>query len=393
MSTDEAGQQPYDCDDTYDRRELFRSVRRFVVKVGTRILSSYDNLLDDEYIGHLIEQIAQARNDGLEAAIVSSGAVGAGMGSMGLTARPRALDTLQALAAIGQSVLMHRYKQAAGAHGIRVGQVLLTAGDLNRKTDYMHVQNALRALFRLGALPVVNENDSVAVEELRFGDNDSLSANVANLIGADLLIILTDTDGLFEGSPDLTPKPPLIRTIRTIDRRVEELCGDSGSETGIGGMGTKVQAARTAAAAGVPTVIAHGRKTTLQQIIAGESVGTLVLPQTDTARGHRRWILARKVSAVVFVDDGAANALMNRRTSLLPSGITRVRGSFKPGDAVSIHRQDGGEIARGLAAYSSGDVRKLAGHHTREITALLGYNAGDEIVHRDNMVITANGNA
>ena len=389
----EGGELIYDLDDRYDRAAHFRSVRRVVVKVGTHILSREDGLLDLAFVEDLMRQIAEVRASGVEVSLVSSGAVGAGLGSLGLTKRPTELDTLQAVAAVGQSVLMRHYDHAASPHNIRVAQVLMSAADLRRKSGYQNVQNAFRELFRLKALPIVNENDSVAVEELRFGDNDSLSAHVANLINADLLIILTDIEGLYEGRPDRVPQPPLIRTVYTINRSVESLCGKSTSGRGIGGMQTKVGAAKTLAASGVATVIAHGRRTTLPEVLAGAPVGTLFLPQQDrtNTKTHHHWILALKVAGKVVVDDGAARALIERHTSLLPTGVRRVYGTFGPGDAVSIQRVGGGEIARGIARYSAEDVRRLAGRHSNEIGVILGYDHGDEIVHRDNLVTVVNG--
>jgi len=389
--SDSSGQGgAYDLDGAgVDRAKILRAAKRIVVKVGTRILSRDDSSLDEDYIDGLMEQVAGVRASGVEVAIVSSGAVGAGMGSLGLRYRPKQIDVLQGLAGIGQTVLMHRYKTAARAREMRVGQVLVTAGDLNRKRDYMHVRSALQALFRLDAIPIVNENDSVAVDELRFGDNDSLSAHVANLVDADALLILTDADGLHEGAPDADSQTPIVRTVHRVDRSVEQLCGSGGS--GIGGMLTKLDAAKTLAASGVATVIAHGRKATVADILAGKPVGTLIVPQPGVARGHRRWILARKVSGTLVIDQGAVRALVSKRTSLLPSGISAVEGRFARGAAVSVVGPDRHEVARGLIAYSSSDARKLAGRQTSEIAEIVGHYAGDEMMHRDNLVMVANG--
>jgi glutamate 5-kinase len=392
MSDDDtrnASTPAYDIDDSFDRTSVIGNARRVVVKVGTRILSQADNSLDEKFIDGLMTQVAFARSRGIQVAIVSSGAVGAGMGNMGLTERPTRIDLLQGLAGIGQTVLMHRYKTAARGRGMRVGQVLLTANDLSRKRDYMHVQSALRALFELDAIPVINENDSVAIDELRFGDNDSLSAHVANMIDADLLVILTDREGLHEGSPDTDPPPPVIRTVHRIDNTIEGFCAVGGS--GIGGMKTKLDAARTLGASGIPTIIAHGRTASLDAIVSGDPVGSLFVPQTTGTRGHNRWILARKVYGTLIVDDGAASALIDRGKSLLPSGIKAVEGRFQSGDAVRVVQQGIGELARGLVMYSSTDVRKLAGRQTKEIQDLLGTYSGDEIVHRDNLVMVMNG--
>ena len=380
----------YELEATFDRKKLFRDVKRVVVKVGTRMLSHDNNLLDLAVIDRLMDQIADAGKLGVEVALVSSGAVGAGMGGMNLQKRPDDVNDLQALAAMGQSLLMHHYARAAARHHLHVAQVLLAGGEFSAKESYLHVQNTMRALFRMGAVPIINENDSVAVEELRYGDNDSLSAHVANLINADLLIIFTDIDGLYEGNPS-TPDARLIRTVRAIDKQLESLCGGSGSATGIGGMQTKVRAAKMLAASGLPTVIAHGHQVTVEEVLRGEQVGTLFLPQEGKARGHYRWILAQKPSGVITVDDGASDALVRRSTSLLPSGVIRVDGDFSKGDAVSIQTERGTEIARGLVAYSCDECRAIAGSQSDEIISILGYTGGDEMIHKDNLVTVLNG--
>jgi glutamate 5-kinase len=369
---------------------MFSGVKRVAVKVGTGTLSREENLLDLAFMDALMDQVAEARDRGIETVIITSGAVGAGMGSLQISRRPTAIDELQALAAIGQSLLMHHYARAAAHHDIRVAQVLLTSGEMTQKASYLHVQNALRALLRMNAVPIVNENDSTAVEELRFGDNDSLSAHVANLANADLLVLLTDIDGLYNGDPS-DPNSELIHTVDRIDHDLEAICGGAGSETGTGGMLTKVGAAKTLAASGIPTVIAHGRKVTLGEVLSGEPVGTLFVPQVDKTRMHYRWILAQKVCGRVVIDEGAARALLKRRTSLLPSGVTRVVGRFKLGEAVSVRKEDGTEVARGLAAYPASEARKIAGRQSSEIEDVIGHNAGDEMIHRDNLVIVLNG--
>ena len=376
----------------FDRADLFAGVRRLVLKVGSRVLSTGEHLLDIPYLDELLDQIAAVRQRGIEVALVTSGAVAAGMGCLRRAKRPEGVDELQALAAIGQSMLMHHYARAAARHELNVAQVLLTAGELSQKATYLHVQNALRAIFTLGALPIVNENDSAAVEELRFGDNDSLSAHVANLVSADALVIYTDIDGLYDCNPGCEGAR-LIRTVSNVDRNVEDLCGGSVSATGVGGMQTKVAAAKTAAASGIPTVIANGRTTRLVDILAGDDAGTLFLAQGDHTRGHYRWILAQKVAGRIVVDAGAARAVLRGSSSLLPSGVVRVVGDFQKGDAVSITGEDGTELARGLAAYPSDDARKIAGRQSSTISELLGYADGEEMVHRDNLAIVLNGGA
>ena len=379
----------YEIEATFDRKSLFSDVKRIVVKVGTRMLSRESNLLDLAVIDRLMDQVAEARKMGVETAIVTSGAVGAGMGVMNLRKRPENVNELQALAAMGQSQLMHSYARAAARHDLHVAQVLL-AGEFGAKEGYLHVQNTMRALFRMGAVPVINENDSVAVEELRYGDNDSLAAHVANLIQADLLVIFTDIDGLYEGDPK-SPDAHLIHTVRAVDKHLESLCGGSGSATGIGGMQTKVRAAKTLSASGIPTVIAHGHRAAIGDVLRGQPIGTLFLPQEGKARGHQRWILAQKPAGSLVVDDGAADALIRRNTSLLPSGVKRVHGDFVKGEAVSVQTERGTEIARGLVAYSHEECRAIAGRHSKAIPAILGHPGGDEVIHKDNLVVVLNG--
>jgi glutamate 5-kinase len=385
----------YDLAATFDRKLLFANVKRVVVKVGTSTLSGENHRLDTDFIAVLMEQIADLRQRGIEVALVSSGAVGAGIGALDLHKRPAEIEGLQAVAAVGQSLLMHYYDHAASSHGIKVAQVLLSAADLRRKSGYQNVQNVFRALFRYGALPIVNENDSVAVEELKFGDNDSLSAHVTNLIGGEVLIILSDIDGLYEGFPDADHRPPLVRTVYSIDSTVEALCGLSRSGVGIGGMKTKVNAAKTLAASGVATIIVNGRATTLGDVLSGADVGTVFLAGAASLHRtrHHRWVLAQKVAGRLVVDAGAAAALVERNTSLLPSGIKKVTGKFVEGEAVSIAIENGEEIARGVTRYGADEVKKIARHHSKDIAAVLGFTRGDEIVHRDNLVTVANGMA
>ena len=386
-------QRVYDLDHSFDRRTALGNVRRVVVKVGTSTLSSENGRLDRAYIAELMEQVAGLRNSGREVAIVSSGAVGAGIGALNLKKRPGSIGDLQAVAAVGQSLLMHFYDDAASPMGIRVAQVLLSAADLRRKVGYQNVRNVFESLFRLKALPIVNENDSVAVEELKFGDNDSLSAHVANLADADLLVILSDVDGLYRGTPGAESAPPLIPTVYRIESEVERLCGASTSGVGIGGMATKISAAKMLAASGVPTIIANGRTTRLEDIVSGKPVGTIFLPVSASAHTsrHQHWILAQKTLGRLTVDSGAARAIVERNTSLLPSGIQRVTGRFSEGDAIAILTEDGVEIARGITRYSADEIRKIARHHSREIETALGYTRGDEVVHRDNLVTVTDG--
>ena len=371
-----------------DRKARFGSLERIVVKVGTRILTAQDNSLDVEYVQDLATQMAQIRSRGVELVLVSSGAVGAGMGRLGLTKRPKSIEELQACASVGQVQLMHHYKLALREHNIAVGQLLLTASDLRGSKDrYIHIQQAFRGLEHAGVLPVVNENDTVAVEELRYGDNDQLSAHVANLIGADLMVVFTTADGLCDENPATNQHAQVIPTVSEITSEIESLAAGTDDENAIGGMDTKIKAAKMLMATGVMMLIAHGRRTTLPQLLDGEPSGTLFVPKVDRADGHKRYILAQSVEGTLNLDDGAANAIVGGGKSLLPSGITNVVGKFTPGDVVSLKNGGDTGIARGLTTYDAMDMRRIAGRQSSDITELLGYHGGDEAVHRDNLVL------
>jgi glutamate 5-kinase len=373
-----------------ERKTLFARIKRLVVKLGTRVIAVRDNALSTERIERVADAVASIRARGVEVAIVTSGAIGAGMGRLGLAARPKAIADLQASAAVGQSLLMHAYERAFRRHDLSVGQILLTADDLRDRARYVNARNTLEALFRLRAVPVVNENDSVAVDELldiRVGDNDTLSAYVTNLIGADLLVLFSDVDGLYSGDPR---KDDGARRIPLVERITPELlaaAGGSGSEVGVGGMRTKLRAAGIVTAAGGMMAIADGAAMELLDLMDGREVGTLFLPGPDRLTGRKRWIAfapARK--GAVVVDEGAAKAVGRNGKSLLPSGIVEVRGKFDAGEIVDV--QHGREtVARGLARYSSDEVERIRGLKSSQISAILGRPGGEEVIHRDDMVV------
>jgi len=370
-----------------NRRERFKNIRKVVVKVGTSVLTSGDDL-DIGYIQRLAGEIAELRRRGTDIILVSSGAISAGMGQLSLKTRPRSIPQLQAAAAVGQNRLMHNYQVAFEQHGLTIAQILLTADDLKDRQRYLNARNTLLTLWGYGIIPIVNENDSVATEEIRVGDNDSLSAQVANLIDADLLIILSDIDGLLSGDPRKCPDASLISTVSEITLQIERFAGKAGREYAIGGMKTKIQAAKIVTSSGEMMVIANGRKDSLIDILEGKQIGTLFLPQGDRMSCRKRWIaftLEKKGSLIA--DEGAINAIVGRGKSLLPSGIVDVQGKFKTGEAVGIEDRSGKEIARGLVNYSSDEVKMILGKKSYQIEDILGYCYYEEVIHRDNLVV------
>lgn len=370
-----------------DRKSLLGGVRRLVVKVGTRVITGPTRDIDTGAIGRIAEDVAVLRDRKIEVAVVTSGAIGAGMGRLGLTARPRSVADLQAVAAVGQNLLMHHYEHAFGSHGMAIGQVLLTAGDLRDRGRYVNALNTLRALFQFRVVPIINENDSVAVDEIKVGDNDTLSAYVANLIRADLLVILSDVDGLYSADPRKDPSGFLIPVVEGAGGLEEVAIGKSGSDVGVGGMRTKIEAARIVTASGEMMVIANGRKTRIADILDGQDVGTLFLPRSGKLAGRKRWIaFASDKKGAVVVDDGAAWALLERGKSLLASGVVDVRGQFEGGEMVAVETADGVEFARGLSRCSSEELLLAKGKRSSEVLRIL-HRSCDEVIHRDDLVV------
>ncbi|BAF59015.1 glutamate 5-kinase [Pelotomaculum thermopropionicum SI] len=371
-------------------KRCFKDFKRMVVKVGSSSVAHPTGKPNLFQIENLVRQLADLHNQGKEVILVTSGAVGTGTGKLGLAARPRTIPEKQAAAAVGQGVLMHIYEKFFGEYGVTVGQVLLTRQDFSDRRRFLNARNALHALFQFGVIPVINENDTIAVDEIKFGDNDSLSALVAGLVDAELLILLSDIDGLYTADPRKDPGARLIQDVKEITPEIESLAGGTGSKLGTGGMATKLQAARMAMHSGVVTVIARaGEKDVIRQIIAGEQVGTIFWPSANKLENKKRWIAySSAVCGKVFVDEGAARALLKQGKSLLPSGVTGVEGNFDMGNTVSIIGPDGREIARGLTYYSSVEIERIKGAQTRDIARILGYKDYDEIVHRNNLVLS-----
>ncbi|MGA2065351.1 MAG: glutamate 5-kinase [Thermoguttaceae bacterium] len=373
------------------RQEIAATATTLVVKVGTNVLTRQDGQLDQERIAQLAAGLHHVRQSGRKVVLVSSGAVGAGLGRLGLTQRPADLARLQAVAAIGQSLLVEAYERALSPYGYHAAQVLLTAGDLEHRVRYLNARNTLFALLELGAIPIINENDTVAVEELEttFGDNDRLAAIVTNLIRAPLLVLLSDVEGLCDGDPS-RPESRVIPTIERLDASVYALVRDRPGGRGKGGMASKLEAARLATAAGESVIIAGGRvPDILPKIIAGQPVGTLVLAQGQTLAARKRWIgLTVKPRGRLVLDAGAQEAVRHRGRSLLAAGILQVEGKFAKGDVVGLRGPDGTEFARGLTNYAQEDLEKIKGLRTGQIADRLGSCPYEEVIHRDNMVLT-----
>ena len=364
-------------------RADLKSARRVVVKIGSRLLAEKT----DARVATLAAEAKALRERGVEIVIVTSGAIALGWRRLGYAEKPRTIPGLQAAAAVGQGHLIHAYQRALGAHDLAAGQVLLTHDDVRNRRRYLNARLAFGELLRAGAVPVVNENDTVSVDEIKFGDNDRLAALCTSLIEADALIILTDVDGLHAGDP--AAGAALISEVRDIDREAVGVAGVSSGDVGTGGMASKVQAAKIAARFGVVTVVASGRRERpVSSILDGAEVGTVFWPSIDRLQSRKHWIAyALKPAGTLVVDAGARRALVDGKKSLLPSGIKRADGRFGAGDAVRVIDEAGNDFARGLVAFDADEVEKIAGRRSADVAALLGYAAADEVIHRDDLVL------
>lgn len=362
-----------------DPRAALKDVRRVVLKVGSRAVVGSDG---KGRFTQFAAEIATQRALGREVVLVSSGAVAMGMQRLGLAQRPKDMAKLQAAAAAGQSALMRAYEDALSAYSAHTGQVLLTHADLADRDRYLNARASIDALLEFRAVPIINENDAVAVEEIRFGDNDQLAAMVATLVGADLLVLLTNVDGILDAE---NTRIPLVRDTDDVEQWVRT----DTSDVGLGGMGSKIDAARRATRRGVPALIGDARDPALlRRALDGEEVGTLFLPKGSRLASRKHWIAyTLKPQGAILVDQGAAEALSRRQTSLLPAGVLGVRGRFSAGDPVAIVAPDGREIARGLVRYEVVDVARLAGAKSSEIEARIGRFGEHEVVHRDDLVL------
>jgi len=365
--------------------------QRMVAKIGTNVLTAGTDRLDLEVMSSLVGQIARLHRQGRDVLIVSSGAIACGRHRLGTAKEGKDIPFRQVLASVGQTYLMQAYDELFAWHDIVVAQTLLTKRDLADRQGYLNARNTLLALLDVRAVPIVNENDVVAVEEIegaKIGDNDTLSALVANLVDADLLVLLTDQAGFFSADPRLHPDARLIQRVERIDEQIEQLAGERG-ERGVGGMTTKIQAARLATAGGTHVVIADGReKDILVRLAEGETLGTLFPATVDRLESRKRWMLAGlSLKGSIVVDAGAARALRQEKRSLLPAGIRKVEGPFERGDAIAICDSQGQRIACGIASYGSSDIETIHGLRSERIEEVLGYQYGAEVVHRDNLVL------
>jgi len=372
------------------RKELIRPVKRAVVKVGSGVLTR-KNGLNMNVIDDLTMEICGLRKKGIEIILVSSGAIAAGLKKIGMSKRPQSVSQQQAMAAIGQSSLIKAYEEAFSRQGHKVAQVLLTRDDLTNRSRYLNARNTLITLLSWKIIPIINENDTVVVDEIKFGDNDNLSAMVTNLTGSHLLVNLTDIDGLFDKDPRIHKNAGIIKVVKKVDKKVAKLAGAIPGFLGRGGMASKVDAARKVALGGVPTIIANGFKPgILNQIFTGKEEGTLFLPREVPLGSRKHWIaFTKSPKGELVIDDGAEKALVMHGKSLLPSGVRGVKGRFSLGSSVLLIRESGKKVAVGMVNYDSADIRKIMGAKTSEIETRLGFKHDDEVIHRDNLILAS----
>ncbi len=376
-----------------NQRKHLHNTRRWVVKIGSALLTNEGNGLDYQAIAGWVEQMASLMQmesgQNLEILLVSSGAVAEGMKRMGWKTRPDSVYKLQAAAAVGQTGLVHAYEAQFKQHQIHTAQILLTHDDLSNRTRYLNARSVLLKLITLNIVPIVNENDTVVTDEIRFGDNDTLAALVANLIDADLLVILTDQLGMFDSDPRKNPQAKLLTEVDALDPKLDAMAGDSKGELGRGGMATKLRAARLAARSGTATIIASGReKRVLNRLYQGESIGTLLYAKKTPLLARKQWLAGHLLmKGELVLDSGAAKVLRSKGSSLLSVGVKDVVGQFARGDMVVCVDEQGKEVARGLINYSSDEADRIKGHASSEIADILGYVDEPELIHRDNLVI------
>ncbi|MHC1714792.1 MAG: glutamate 5-kinase [Acidaminococcaceae bacterium] len=374
---------------SFDRATL-KDVKRIVIKVGSSTITYGNGKRNFSRIDRLAREIADLANQGKEIILVSSGAVAVGVDRLGLVAKPKTIPGKQAAAAVGQGVLMHTYEKIFAEYGQIVAQVLLTRMDSVDRHRYTNSRNTFLALLEHKVIPIVNENDVVAIDELKIGDNDNLSALVAGIVDADLLIILSDIDGLYTANPQNDPNAKLVPEVTDITPEIEASAGDAGSKVGTGGMFTKIQAAKMATSSGINMVIASGEeKDAISRILEGEEIGTLFVSRENRLQFRKRWLaFGARIAGKIVVDDGCAKAVRKAGgCSILPAGITDVEGEFEAGNTISVVNKNGHELARGLANYSSEELDMIKGAKTSEIENILGHKHFDEVIHRDDLVI------
>ncbi len=364
-------------------------LRRIVVKVGSTTLSTTTGRLDEKQVKSLVGQMAGLYREGVELVLVSSGAIASGMESLGMRERPADIPGMQAAASVGQGKLLHLYSQFFAEYAIEVGQVLLTQYDVTHRTQYLNARNTLDRLLQLGVVPIVNENDTVAVDEIKFGDNDTLAALVAGLIKADLLVALTDIDGLYTADPKKDPEAELIPRVDRITPAIEKIAAKTESELSVGGMETKIKAAKIAMTSQVGMVIANGRtRNVLNHIYRGREVGTFFAPLERKVPSSKHWIaFGDKVSGRITVDDGAREALLHKNKSLLPAGVIRCEGDFGVGDTVEVADKKGWVFARGKTNFDCAEAKRIKGMQTKDAAKTLGERYCKEVIHKDCLVI------
>ncbi|WPC39360.1 glutamate 5-kinase [Clostridium sp. JS66] len=372
------------------RKKYLKNVKRIVIKVGSSTLTHKSGLLNLNQIEKIVRQIADLHNEGKEVVLVTSGAIAAGIGKLGLKSRPKTIPEKQAAAAVGQGILMHMYEKIFSEYGKVAAQILITKDDISHRTRFLNARNTFFALAEMGAIPIVNENDAIIVDEIKFGDNDTLSATVASFVEADLLILLSDIEGLYDSNPRTNPNAKLIHEVKEITEEIENCAGGAGSSLGTGGMATKISAGRIATAAGVSMVIANGEhENVIRDIVNLKEVGTLFAPNEHPLPLRKHWItFSTDIKGKLVVDDGAFEAIFYNHKSLLPKGLVNVEGFFEQGQIVSIENFKGIEIGRGISNYSSSEIEQIKGLNSDEIENKLGYKNYDEIIHCNNMVIS-----
>ncbi len=370
------------------RKEIINRARRVVIKIGSTVVASRTSGVNQRRIAAISAELARLMETGKEVVVVTSGAVASGMGKLGLTERPKSIELKQAAAAVGQSSLIRMYEKNLARHGIAVGQMLLTGADLADRRRFLNARNTLHKLIEYRVIPIINENDTVSVEELKFSDNDNLAALVTNLAEADTLVILSDVDGLFDRDPN-NKDARLISEVARITPEIERMAGGSCTMLGTGGMCAKLAAAKKSAARGSACFIINGTKPgNIGALFAGEDVGTVFMPSDEQLTSKKHWIAyMMRGKGKITVDDGAARAIIKKGKSLLPSGIKAVLGRFKTGDAVEVCDTAGHVIARGLIHYSSEEIEKIKGVKSADIESVLGYKYCDEVIHRDDLVV------
>lgn len=369
-------------------RDNLNSAKKIVIKVGTSTLTNSLGKLNHEKIRSLAKELTDLRKEGKKIVLVTSAAISAGMERLGLTERPTTIPEKQAVAAVGQGILMQIYEKMFAECGQIVAQILMTREDSVKRNRYTNIRNTFNTLLNKGIIPVVNENDAVSIDELKIGDNDTLSAQVASIVDADLVIILTDIEGLYTANPKEDPKAKLVHEITAIDEKVELAAGGAGSKYGTGGMFTKIQAAKIAVSSGIAMVVVGGEQDgVIKQVLSGEKLGTLFLSRKNRLQLRKRWLaFGARVKGKLVVDKGCANALL-KGSSLLPAGIVNSEGDYCAGDTLGLYCENGQEIARGLTNYAYIEVEQLKGAKTSDIMEILGYKSYDEVIHRDNLVI------